>query len=278
MDRSPPGSPVHGDSPGKNTGMGCHVLLQGIVSTQGLNPGLLYRRQILYHLSHQGSPSYMWRYNEKGEHVFTSMVKAMKLPMMIIFLTGNTHRPRGELGLFRVPSYHFQVIKGPRQVENKVCLEPCGQSAQLWKYLWTQSQMTWVLTFHLSEMWHCWVTYSTFNSLTFKTGLLVPTSQHTCMEDMNNIWIGIWDSIAGSNVSTLNGLLTKKVNTRKGSGKDCICCGCQTSINPSGGICCHLLPITRKKSSRSIDFYLLKILLIDILNAYIYKHHIYMVV
>ena len=59
------------------------------------------------------------------------MVKAMKLPMMIIFLTGNMHRPRGELGLFRVPSYHFQVIKGPRQVENKVCLEPCGQSAQL---------------------------------------------------------------------------------------------------------------------------------------------------
>ena len=30
MDRSPPGSSVDGDSPGKNTGVGCHALLQGI--------------------------------------------------------------------------------------------------------------------------------------------------------------------------------------------------------------------------------------------------------
>ena len=37
---SPPGSSVHGDSPGKNTGVGCHVLLQGIFPTQGLNPHL----------------------------------------------------------------------------------------------------------------------------------------------------------------------------------------------------------------------------------------------
>ena len=41
--------------PGKNTGVGCHALLQGIFPTQGLNPGLLHCRQILYHLSHQGS-------------------------------------------------------------------------------------------------------------------------------------------------------------------------------------------------------------------------------
>ena len=33
-DSSPPGSSVHGDSPGKNTGVGCHVLLQGIFPTQ----------------------------------------------------------------------------------------------------------------------------------------------------------------------------------------------------------------------------------------------------
>ena len=42
--------------PGKNTGMGCHALLQGIFPTQGSNPGLPHCRQILYHLSHQGSP------------------------------------------------------------------------------------------------------------------------------------------------------------------------------------------------------------------------------
>ena len=38
MDCSLPGSSVHGDSSGKNTGVGCHALLQGIFPTQGLNP------------------------------------------------------------------------------------------------------------------------------------------------------------------------------------------------------------------------------------------------
>ena len=96
MDCSPPGSAVHGDSPGKNTGVGCHALLQGIFPTQGLKPrapalqaeslpseppgksmntgvgslsllqgifltkklnwGLLHCRWILYQLSHLGSP------------------------------------------------------------------------------------------------------------------------------------------------------------------------------------------------------------------------------
>ena len=38
MDYSPPGSSGHGDSPGKNIGMGSHASLQGIFSTQGSNP------------------------------------------------------------------------------------------------------------------------------------------------------------------------------------------------------------------------------------------------
>ena len=44
------------DSPGKNTGVGFHALLQGIFPTQGSNPSLPHSRWILYHLSHQGSP------------------------------------------------------------------------------------------------------------------------------------------------------------------------------------------------------------------------------
>ena len=40
MDCSPPGSSVHEDSPGENTGVGCHALLQGFFLTQGSNPGL----------------------------------------------------------------------------------------------------------------------------------------------------------------------------------------------------------------------------------------------
>ena len=43
------------DSPGKSTEVGCHFLLQKIFPTQGSNPGLPHCRQILYHLSHQGS-------------------------------------------------------------------------------------------------------------------------------------------------------------------------------------------------------------------------------
>ena len=34
-----PGSSVHGDSPGKNTGVGCHALVQDIFPTQRLNLG-----------------------------------------------------------------------------------------------------------------------------------------------------------------------------------------------------------------------------------------------
>ena len=45
---SPPGSSVPGDSPGKNTGVGCHALLQGIFPTQGSNPGLPHCRRILF--------------------------------------------------------------------------------------------------------------------------------------------------------------------------------------------------------------------------------------
>ena len=43
------------DFPRKDTGVGCHYLLQGIFPTQGSNPGLPYCRWILYHLSHRGS-------------------------------------------------------------------------------------------------------------------------------------------------------------------------------------------------------------------------------
>ena len=85
MDYSPSGSSVHGDSPGKNTGVGClppgdllnpgteprsptfqeNTLLSeplekcknssGDLQDQGINQGLLHCRWILYNLSPQGS-------------------------------------------------------------------------------------------------------------------------------------------------------------------------------------------------------------------------------
>ena len=47
------------NSPCQNTGVGRLSLLQGIFPTQGLNPDLLHCRQILYQLSHKGSPNGM---------------------------------------------------------------------------------------------------------------------------------------------------------------------------------------------------------------------------
>ena len=56
MDYSLLGSPVHGDSPGRNSEVVCHALLQRIFPTQGSKPALPHCKQILCHLSHQGSP------------------------------------------------------------------------------------------------------------------------------------------------------------------------------------------------------------------------------
>ena len=57
MDCTPPGSSVH-DVPGKNTGVGCHFLLQGIFPPQGSNSHLLHWQEHSLLLSHQGSPLY----------------------------------------------------------------------------------------------------------------------------------------------------------------------------------------------------------------------------
>ena len=60
LDCSPPGSSVHEDSPGKNTEVGSHALLQRIFPNQGSNGGLLHCRWILYQLSYLGSPKVLW--------------------------------------------------------------------------------------------------------------------------------------------------------------------------------------------------------------------------
>ena len=52
-DCSPPGYSVHGDSPGKSTGVDCHALLQETFPTQELSRGLLSIRRILHQLSYQ---------------------------------------------------------------------------------------------------------------------------------------------------------------------------------------------------------------------------------
>ena len=53
---APSGSSLHGDSPGKDTIVGSHALLQEIFPTQGSNSGLWHCRWILYQLRYQGNP------------------------------------------------------------------------------------------------------------------------------------------------------------------------------------------------------------------------------
>ena len=112
------------DSPGKNTGMGCHALLQGIFPTQGIksgspslqadslpselpgkpkntgvgslsllqgifltqesNWGLLHCRQILHQLSHQGSPCLS--YDTSQSHVVSKPVFSIYLDFKVHFL------------------------------------------------------------------------------------------------------------------------------------------------------------------------------------------------
>ena len=62
---------------GKNTGAGCHLLLQGFPH-QGLNTSLLHRRQILYQLSCQGSPimSATLKTHTLGHHGMTKVLRA----------------------------------------------------------------------------------------------------------------------------------------------------------------------------------------------------------
>ena len=52
----PHGLRIPWNSSGQNTEVGSGSFLQGIFPTLGLNPGLSHCRQILYQLSHQGSP------------------------------------------------------------------------------------------------------------------------------------------------------------------------------------------------------------------------------
>ena len=68
MNCSQPGSSVHGISQARILEWVCPSLLQGIFPTQGSNPGLLHCRQILYHLSCQGSPSGFCFLQEAFQH------------------------------------------------------------------------------------------------------------------------------------------------------------------------------------------------------------------
>ena len=75
----PPGFSVHGISQGKNTGVGCHSLLQGIFLTQGLNQHLLHWQANSLPLSHQGSPLNFL----KTANIFLTITVCTKIKLVI---------------------------------------------------------------------------------------------------------------------------------------------------------------------------------------------------
>ena len=70
MDCSPPGSSVHGDSPGKYSGVDCHTLLQGNLPSPGIKLRSPELQQTLYQLSFQGSTEQIsnLKYRERQNH------------------------------------------------------------------------------------------------------------------------------------------------------------------------------------------------------------------
>ena len=77
--------------------MGCHFLLQLTFLTQGLNPDFLHWRQILYHLSHQGSPERSERGKEKKK------VKELFLHL--------TSQPFTQVWILERVRNHFYIFK-----------------------------------------------------------------------------------------------------------------------------------------------------------------------
>ena len=75
------------NSPGKNTGIGCHALLQGIFPTQGSSPGLLHCGQILSCLSYLGSPKIISHSSSTLLLLFSlqSFVSIYVLPIFLLY-------------------------------------------------------------------------------------------------------------------------------------------------------------------------------------------------
>ena len=68
----------------QNTGVSSLSLLQGIFPTQGLNPGLPHYQQILYQLSHKGSPTIL----EWVAYPFSSQSSRLRNQTRVSYTTG----------------------------------------------------------------------------------------------------------------------------------------------------------------------------------------------
>ena len=103
MDRSLPGSSVHGSLQGKNTGVGCHALLQGIFLTQVLNPWyllhLLPHRQILYCWASRKAQYIQHTHTHTYNLVFTSEHVCVCIPTTVRLAEFHDARKRVASGM-----------------------------------------------------------------------------------------------------------------------------------------------------------------------------------
>ena len=81
MDCSPPGSYVHGILQARKQEW-VAIPFSRIFPTQGLNPGLLLCREILYHLSHQRSPDIYKLSGGEENHKYLNSLKSLSLKLM----------------------------------------------------------------------------------------------------------------------------------------------------------------------------------------------------
>ena len=115
------------NSPGRITGVGCHSLLQEVFLSQQLKPLLPYCRQILYCLSHEGSPSFQYYSVSTPQSNYFNII-------VISILNGLT---------FLVPAHHCLTVRMKNRHSVLMLLISSGKNSLD------------VLSEHLLHMRHC---------------------------------------------------------------------------------------------------------------------------
>ena len=100
------------NSPGKNTRVGCHSLLQGIFLTRGWKLGLLHCRQTLYHRSHRGSPILIGKKKDSSRHWALPACQGL-LQGCTCVISFNFHRKR-----ILLSSFYTQENQGTGRLSN----------------------------------------------------------------------------------------------------------------------------------------------------------------
>ena len=129
---SPPGIFLHGASPDKNTGVGCHALLRRISPTQRSNPSLQLGRWVLYHWS-------TWEAASKCSHTVAKLVYLLFFSFCLGYL--NLPEQSGCVNSSNILDLTFQLIAltvpwplcrhDPKDVESRGITLPTGHDESL---------------------------------------------------------------------------------------------------------------------------------------------------